>query len=237
MNSLLLLALAPVAILLSWVWLRDKYEKEPWSMLAKALALGALSVIPILIMERSLMLLIDLFSGWMRIFWNAFVVAALSEELFKFLFLCGLIWKSPEFNEKFDGIVYAVFISLGFAGVENILYVTRYGHEVGLTRAFTAVPAHFLFGVTMGYFVGLARFFAPRRRAMLRNALLVPVALHGIYDFILMSSNPWLLLAFIPFVVWLWRFGLKKMKELSDASIFAWDFRPDDNPFSPPKAD
>lgn len=237
MNNLLLLALAPVFILLAYIWLRDKYEKEPWQMLLKALVLGGLSVIPILLVERSLMSLIGLFGGYMKVFWNAFIVAACTEEFFKFLFLYGLIWKSPEFNEKFDGIVYAVFVSLGFAAVENIMYVTRYGQDVGLTRALTAVPAHFLFGVSMGYFVGLARFVASKRTMMMRNALLVPILLHGSYDFILMSQEPWLLLAFVPFVIWMWRSGLKKMRELSESSIFSYDFRPEDNPFKHPNND
>jgi len=225
MNNLLLLALAPVAILLSYIWLRDKYEREPWSMLVKALVLGALSVIPILFVEEFLMGYINLFSGLMRPFWNAFVVAACSEELFKFLFLYLLIWKSREFNEKFDGIVYAVFISLGFAAVENVMYVFRYGQQAGVTRALTAVPAHFLFGVAMGYFMGMARFFANRRRTMIRLAIAVPILLHGIYDFILMSQQEILLIGFIPFIIWMWYFGLKKMKELSDSSVFRFNYK------------
>ncbi|RKD92692.1 PrsW family glutamic-type intramembrane protease [Mangrovibacterium diazotrophicum] len=228
MNSLLLIALAPVAILLAYIWLRDKYEKEPWQLLLKALALGAISVIPVLFVERFLMGFIDLFSGYLRAFWNAFVVAAFTEELFKFIFLYLLIWKSRDFNEKFDGIVYAVFISLGFAGVENVMYVLNYGHGVGITRALTAVPAHFLFGVSMGYFFGMARFYADRRPAMIRMALLVPMLLHGIYDFILMSQQQLLLLLFIPFVIWMWRFGLKKMRELSDSSVFRFDYNSKD---------
>jgi len=228
MNSLLLIALAPVAILLAYIWLRDKYEKEPWQLLLKALALGAFSVIPILFVERFLMGFIDLFNGYLRAFWNAFVVAAFTEELFKFLFLYLLIWKSREFNEKFDGIVYAVFISLGFAAVENVMYVSSYGHTVGITRALTAVPAHFLFGVSMGYFFGMARFFANRRPAMIRMALMIPILLHGLYDFILMSKQQLLLLLFIPFIIWMWRFGLKKMRELSDSSIFRFDYNSKD---------
>lgn len=230
-NNLLLLALAPVFVLLAYIWLRDKYEKEPWSMLIKALLLGALSVIPIMFLENLLMSFIDLFSGYTRAFYNAFVVAAFSEELFKFLFLYALIWKSREFNEKFDGIVYAVFISLGFAGVENIMYVFRYGHETGIVRALTAVPAHFLFGVTMGYFVGMARFYSKRRTVLIRSALLVPMLLHGFYDFILMAQHQILLLAFIPFIVWMWFQGQKRMKLLSDSSVFSYNFKTKNNFF------
>ncbi len=231
MNNLLLLALAPIAILATYIWLRDKYEREPWTMLLKALILGALTVIPILIIERFLMGFIHNFSGYARAFYNAFVVAAFSEELFKFLFLYGLIWKSKEFNEKFDGIVYATFISLGFAAVENVMYVFQHGAQVGITRALTAVPAHFLFGVSMGYFLGIARFFTYRRPAMIRMALLIPMLLHGIYDFILMSQNHFLLLLFIPFIIGMWRFGLKKMKELSDSSVFRYNYDSKDKLF------
>lgn len=230
-KDLLLLSLAPVIILLSYIWLRDKYEKEPWSMLLKALALGAFSVIPILFLERFLSTFLVYFSGYPAVFWNAFVVAAFSEELFKFLFLFLLIWKSREFNEKFDGIVYAVFISLGFAAVENTLYVFEHGYGTGLTRALTAVPAHFLFGVSMGYFLGMARFYPRQKSRYLYLAILIPIVLHGLYDFILMAESPILLLTFIPFTIWMWRFGLKRMKQLSDTSVFRFDYRSNDDIF------
>lgn len=181
-TDLIILSLAPVAILLAYIWFRDKYEKEPFRMLFTALLIGAFSVIPILFVEKFLMLFIDLFQGTTRVFWNAFVVAAFTEELFKFLFLYFLIWKSPEFNEKFDGIVYAVYISLGFAAVENIMYVFDFGMHVALVRAITAVPAHFLFGVTMGFFFGQAKFYPGRRKKLIRAALIYPILLHGVYN-------------------------------------------------------
>jgi len=141
------------------------------------------------------------------------------EEGFKFLVFLLLVWNNKEFNEKFDGIVYAVFISLGFAGVENILYVSG-DITIGLSRALTAVPAHALFGVTMGYYYGLARFYPMERGRYLKKALFWPVLLHGFYDFCLMSGHPLLLLLFIPFIVYLWISGFRKMKDLSDRSIF-----------------
>ena len=218
--NLLLIAIAPVVIILFYVYFRDKYEKEPVKLLVKAIAAGALSVLPIILVETFLTGFYTMEDGLFGAFWHAFVVAGFTEELFKFLALYLLIWKNPNFNEKFDGIVYAVFVSLGFAMVENIMYVTGYGFDVGLKRAWTAVPAHAIFGITMGYYFGIAHMYEELRKKYLLRALLVPILLHGIYDFILMSGLPALLALFIPFLIYLYFSGLKKMKVISDASIF-----------------
>ena len=124
--------------------------------------------------------------------------------------------------EKFDGIVYAVFISLGFALVENILYVfgDSDGASVGILRAVTAVPAHALFGVVMGYHFAIAKFEPSHRAIEFVLALAFPILLHGLYDFWLMSENGYLLLLFIPYVIVLWIFGFKRMKTHSDDSVF-----------------
>lgn len=220
--KLLLIALAPVLIIAFYIWLRDKYEREPVGQLILALAAGCLITIPVIFVERWLAGPLHYLTGYASAAWNAFTVAALTEESFKFAALLILFWNNPNFNEKFDGIVYAVFISLGFAAVENILYVTDGGAGVGLTRAFTAVPAHALFGVVMGYHAGLARFFPAERARRLLAALFFPFLLHGIYDFILMSGHPYLLLAFIPYLVFLWIFGFRRMKNLSDRSVYRW---------------
>lgn len=221
---LFLMALAPVVIIASYIYYRDKYEKEPIWLLIKALIAGGLTVIPILFVEEFLMVFIDLFDGILRPAYNAFVVAAFSEELFKYLALMLLFWKSKEFNEKFDGIVYAVFISLGFAAVENILYVTDNGYSTGLIRAITAVPAHAIFGVTMGFYTGLAKFYKKERTQLLIKSLALPILLHGIYDFVLMAGNKWLFIVFVAFVAYLYIIGLKRLKKLSDQSIYRTDY-------------
>jgi RsiW-degrading membrane proteinase PrsW (M82 family) len=152
--------------------------------------------------------------------YQAFIVAGFTEELFKFLALYLLVWRSPSFNEKFDGIVYAVFVSLGFAAVENVMYVMDGGYQTAIVRAITAVPAHALFGITMGYYFGIAHMYSELRSSYLIKALLMPILLHGIYDFILMVGINWLLVLFAFYVVFLYIFGIRKMKTLSDASIF-----------------
>ncbi len=222
--DLIVLSLAPVFIIGGYVYFRDKYEKEPLRLLLFALFSGALTVIPVMFLELFLNKFTANFSGLMAAAWNAFAVAAFSEELLKFTALYLLIWKSPEFNEKFDGIVYAVFVSLGFAGVENILYVTSGGIHTGIVRAITAVPAHAIFGVTMGFYFGLAKFYEKERKQLKQKALLFPMLLHGIYDFILFTGLAWLTVFFIAFVVYLYISGLKRIKKLSDQSIYKTDY-------------
>lgn len=222
--NLLIVALAPVIIIATYIYFRDKYEKEPIRLLLFALIAGGLTVIPVLFLESFLSSFTGSFYGLMAAAWKAFVVAAFSEELFKYIALFLLIWRSPEFNEKFDGIVYAVNVSLGFAAVENVLYVLEGGMTTGLMRAITAVPAHAIFGITMGFYFGLAKFYEKERTKLKWKALGFPILLHGIYDFILMTGIEWLLIFFVGFVIYLYVSGLKRMKELSGQSIYNTDY-------------
>ena len=218
--TLLFLSLAPVILILFYINYRDKYEKEPLGLLLKALLAGAVITIPVVIVE----LILDKYnvgeSKMVNAFYKGFIVAALTEEAFKFFAFRLLIWKNKNFNEFFDGIIYAVFISLGFAAVENILYVFQGGGGVGMLRALTAVPAHALFGVAMGYYFGLARFNPQKKSYFMSMAIIIPILLHGFYDFIIFSENEWLLLLFIPYIIFMWIFGFKKMKKLSQQSQF-----------------
>lgn len=221
---LLLLAIAPVVIILFYIYFRDKYEKEPLGLLLKALFLGGLTVIPIIYTEEFLMEFLPAFefSNRAHAFFEAFVIAGFSEEIFKFLAFYILIWKSKEYNEHFDGIVYAVFVSLGFALIENVKYVYNYGETVAITRAFLAVPAHALFGVTMGYYLSLSKFSLNKytKQTYFIYALIFPIILHGSYDFILMANEPLGILIFIPFIIYLWKTGFKRIKVLSNESKF-----------------
>jgi protease PrsW len=216
--NLLLIALAPVFIIALYVYFRDKFEKEPIGMLLRALGAGMFIVIPVGFIEHIFVIIMPPLSEQGKAFYNAFVIAGFTEELFKFLALFLLIWTNRNFNEKFDGIVYAVFISLGFAAIENIMYVYQLGVQTGYTRAIVSVPAHALFGIVMGYYFGLARFKGIGKLYMIR-AVFYPVILHGIFDFILMFGNYLLLLVFIPYVIFLYIIGLKKMKNLSRESF------------------
>ncbi len=218
--GILFASLAPVFMILFYIYFRDKYEKEPIGLLVRAVLLGMVVVLPIVGVERFLVWIMPELGRIGSAAYQAFLVAGATEEVFKYMALYLLIWKSPSFNEQFDGIVYAVFVSLGFAAVENVMYVMEAGYHTAVIRAVTAVPAHALFGVTMGYYFGIARRYGELRRAYLRYALLVPLLLHGIYDFILMVEADWLLVLFAPYVVFLYLAGARKIRRLSDASIF-----------------
>jgi len=218
--TILIASLAPVFVILFYIYFRDKYDREPIGLLIKALLLGVIIVIPVIFVERLLLYLMPPAGKVGQAAYHAFVVAGTTEELFKFLALYLLVWKSPSFNEKFDGIVYAVFVALGFAGVENVIYVLEGGMQTAITRAVTAIPAHAIFGITMGYYLGIARMYKELRSNYLVRALVVPIILHGIYDFILMVEIGWLLLLFIPYLILLYFMAVKKIRLLSDSSVF-----------------
>ncbi len=219
-NNLLFISLGPVLIIAFYIYSRDKYEKEPLSVLLKALFAGVVIVLPVVLIEK----LLDSFSveteGLSSAAYTAFIVAGFTEEGMKFLAFYFFFWNNRNFNEKFDGIVYAVYIALGFAGIENILYVFTGGYGVGIVRALTAVPAHALFGVVMGFYFGLARFNPRRKPIYLILAFLLPFLFHGLYDFMLMGNSPLLLIAFIPVFIYFWVSGFRKITRLSDASVF-----------------
>jgi protease PrsW len=222
------LSLAPVIVIAIYIYIRDKYEREPVTMLLKGLFLGALATFMVIGVGAILHLLVPQDSSLVSLLYQSFIVAGLNEEFFKFLPFMLFIWKDRNFNENFDGIVYAVFISLGFAGVENIFYVIEGGIGTGIVRAFTAVPAHALFGVVMGYFISKAKFSVPKKRLYLFYALLFAVLLHGTYDAILfMILQPGmgmavllLVLLFILFLLFLYILGFRKINESVESSQF-----------------
>lgn len=188
--ALLALALAPAAAIIWYIYTKDEYEREPAGLLFVAFLLGIVSIVPALIggaigEHLGVGTSINIFMTAIY----AFIVVALSEELAKFIFLRGYLFRKPDFNEPFDGIVYAVMVGMGFAAFENIVYVAGGGLEVALLRMFTAVPAHAAFGVIMGYYVGMAKFDERNRNKLLLKGLFWAVIAHGAYDFFLMQER------------------------------------------------
>ena len=187
---LLALAVAPSAAIIWYIYTKDQHEKEPPHLLLIAFALGVLSVIPALAggYFGEFLGLSEAYT-WSSIMVYAFGVVALSEELAKFIFLRFVMYPHKEFNEPYDGIIYAVMIGMGFATFENLLYVQAGGLEVAILRMFTAVPAHAAFGIIMGYYVGLAKFDYANRNKLLFLGLFWAILLHGAYDFFLMLNS------------------------------------------------
>ncbi len=192
----LALALAPGACIIVFIYLKDKHEKEPIRLLIISFMYGLLSIFVTLLISWPLDYFIpidehDLSEQAV----HAFFLVALVEEFSKFIFIRGILYRNPNFNEPFDGIVYAVMVGMGFATFENIMYVSTGGIGVAVLRMFTAVPAHASFAILMGYYLGKAKF--EHRKAFLAvYGLLAAALFHGLYDYF------W----FISFVpgIWLW---------------------------------
>lgn len=221
--NLIFISLAPVLAIALFVYYKDKYEKEPLKLILLAFGLGVVSVFPIIVIEDFLSkdAASRFISKYQNAAWDAFVVAGFTEELFKFLAFMLVIWWNKNFNEKFDGIIYAVMISLGFAAFENLLYVSRGGVEVGILRAFTAVPLHAVCGISMGFFLGFAKFAKqPEKLMLIFSALFVAIVIHGLYDFIIMAQDEILLLLFIPYIIVIIYIAFRKMKSHSNTSRF-----------------
>lgn len=229
--QLITISVLPVIIILLYIYRRDKYEKEPLGLLLKAFTGGIFSAIAVILLLSPLNgIFPPIESVLNNALFNAFAWAAIPEELLKFLFLYWIIWKNRNFNENFDGIVYAVFVSLGFACLENLLYVTQHGISVGIMRAALSVPAHALFGVIMGYYFSIARFSDTSTALNLFKSLLYAIIAHGIYDFIIFwyigtaEAEPLfsliLVIVFVVFIVFLWRIGFRKIKHHVELSVF-----------------
>lgn len=186
--TLLGLAVAPGVAIALYVYLRDKYDKEPLSLLLKSFFAGFVVIVPAAMIELWFKETFVLSGSIASIALNNFVFIGLTEELSKFICLYVVAYSKPDFNEPFDGITYAVMVSMGFATSENILYVMDGGLHVAVLRIFTAVPAHASFSMLMGYFVGLAK-FKKNARGYLFLGIVTATLFHGAYDFFLSIEN------------------------------------------------
>jgi len=227
--ELLALAVAPGLFLLLYLYLKDHHEREPLALVTRTFFAGALMAVPVAVVGEQVLAPVaeamSLPGGRLWPWWQAFVAAGLLEESFKLAAVWWVAWRNPNLNEPYDAILYSAAASLGFATIENIAYVLSQSDvSVGIARAVLAVPAHAMFGVAMGYYLGRAKFKPPglRRRLMGAAALAVPVLLHGLYD--LLVLDPGDQLAFIllyPLVAFLWVRGLRQVDEHLARSPFS----------------
>ena len=196
-----LLAILPSIIIGAWVLYLDRFEQEPASYLLRAFGWGCFSTIPAFLFERA-------FSGFFNtesLLGSAllcFAVIAVAEEGSKYILLNRFLKTNPHFDHPFDGVVYSVMVGLGFATLENLLYVLggESSYNIAISRAFTAVPAHAIFAILMGIHVGLSHF---DRRYNAFVGFLLAVFFHGAYDFFLMQ-NVYPGLQVVSFMVLIW---------------------------------
>lgn len=226
------LALLPVVILLAFVAWKDRRNPEPIGQILKALLFGVLSIPCSLFFSFLISFFVNvpdvesmhtINDALVTAFWGA----AIPEESAKLLMLWLFLRNNPYFDERVDGIVYASCIALGFAGVENLVYL--FGNlddfvSVGINRGIFAVPGHLCDGIVMGYYYSKCK-YSNRYKFFIRPFIwVVPVILHGIYDFILMSmsvesnsKNAALFYGlFIIFFIWLLKFANKRINKLLD---------------------
>ena len=229
---ILISALTPVAVLLWYIYRKDKVQPEPTKWLLKAFGFGVLSTFLSFVFSVPACLLLGMemdantYSSISEAFADAFVLAAIPEELAKLIMLWLLFRKNPHFDERFDGIVYAVCIGMGFAGIENVMYLAG-GIEdgswigIGISRALFSIPGHFFFAVLMGYYYSLYHFGidrSPKAKAMI---LVAPILAHGLFDGILFCMNVDEGLALICLFLFLYFFNKlrKKVKERINSLI------------------
>lgn len=192
MLSLLALSLAPGVAIIFYIYSKDKYDREPFENLFISFLLGVIGTVPASLIQRMLQPELDRFMSTYSLtyyFLWAFVLVAFSEEGCKYLALRLYSYRRKAFNEPLDGIVYSVIVSMGFATLENVLYVFQHGFATGVLRMFLSVPAHACFGVLMGYHTGLAKFDPARAQLHLWKGVLLAVFFHGSFDFFLFLQN------------------------------------------------
>lgn len=229
------MAIAPTLALFSYFYLRRDIESEPSRLLLYAFIYGAVLTFPILFIQHVVQEETQLTAESM---WSG-PLSALLEEFFKWLILFIAIYKQTKFAEPYDGILYGASVSLGFATVENILYLVSFGLQDAFLRALLPVSSHALFGVVMGYYLGRAQFTIVKEKSLLGLALLAPLVLHIIYNTLLFSQRDELLIWSV-FMLCLWLIALSRVKQ---AHLLSSKFKLQNHPYfnktkqdSPPRS-
>ncbi len=223
---LFILAVLPIVAICTYIYMKDK-NKEPLALLIKLFLLGIGSCFVVLIMSKILFKFFPFMEKstanmtFFEVMTYSFIGVALIEEFCKWMMTYYGAYKTKAYDEVYDGIVYAVYVSLGFAFLENLLYVFGNGSIiVGISRGILAVPGHACDAVFMGYYLSLAKVYAQQNnkkqeKKNLILSIIVPTILHGIYDFCLFSSIDLLLIVFLIFVITIYIVAFKKIKQLS----------------------
>lgn len=219
---LLYLSILPSILLGFYIYKKDVVEKEPISLLIRSFVGGIVSGILVIIL--SIILKINKFPliTPTQILFYSFILVALIEESIKFFMTYFLTYKNKEFNYQYDGIVYASFVSLGFATYENLLFVFDQGNILtAIYRGLLTVPAHVFFSIFMGYYLGVAKHYRrynskKKEKKFLTLSYVIPIILHGFFDYCLFTGNITGLVFFLIFTFILYIISFKKVKEVSE---------------------
>lgn len=238
-------AILPAIILCIYIYKMDVIEKEPMIMLFSLFFLGVAITVPVAYIESVLIKEAGIdYSDMFSCFILAFFIVALVEEGFKYLVLFLGTWRNKNFNHIYDGIVYAVFVSLGFAMLENILYVAQptfsglkymsmptietiqSSMDTAILRALISVPAHCFYAVASGYYFGLAKLnrsigYKRKSNIFLIYSFIIPITLHGLFDYLLLISNDvlsWMFYCFVSILYIASYFNIKKISSVEMTS-------------------
>lgn len=227
LSILLFLAVLPIIMILTYVYGKDKH-KEPTGLLLKFFVLGIVSCFVVYFISQSLETVIPFMQKnvkemeFIEVALYAFFCVGLIEELCKWVMVYFFGYNNKEFDEVYDIMVYSIFVSLGFAFFENILYVLFSGHiTTAIVRALSAVPGHACDAIFMGYYLSVAKQYHYRdkkeqEKKNILKSIFIPTILHGIYDFCLMSGMDMFIGVFIVFVIFLYTISIKKLVKLAD---------------------
>jgi len=223
-------ATAPGLFLLSFFYLKDRYEREPLRLIAVAFGLGLYAMVAARGLEAALVGLVS--PEWLALggeparMFDAYVLTSAVEETAKWVMVMTAVYHWDEFDEPLDGVVYGAAVALGFAALENLLFIVSRGLSVAWGRALFAVPLHALCGGTMGYYAGRAKFarVAARTGAVWRDralSLVLPVLFHGTYDYALhhrLGVRVYALVSALSITLWI--FVLRRVHRAQRASPF-----------------
>jgi RsiW-degrading membrane proteinase PrsW (M82 family) len=182
-------AVLPGLIICYLIFRIDRYEREPLWAILLAFVLGVFATVPAVVVQyASGITPVPQQPDVLFTIGASFGVVAISEEVFKCLVFYLGIFRRRFFNEPLDGIVYAVILAMGYATIENMLYAAAYGINTTILRAFTAIPAHLVFAIVQGYYLGRAKFTPGRKWYLIAKGLGIAIILHGSYDFLVMQQ-------------------------------------------------
>lgn len=222
---LLMISILPVFLVSCFVYNRDK-DKEPTFLLIRLFFGGVCAFFVTIVITLLLSLFFpnllfeQLNTDYISLFFHVFFGIALVEEFSKWLFVYHIGFNNKEFDQVFDMIVYAVFVALGFACFENILYVFENGFWTAIIRGLLSVPGHACDGVFMGYYLSMAKVCSVNgdvvsSRQNKFKSIFVPMFLHGFYDYCLFSGNILFLLLFLIFIIILYITTFKRVRSVS----------------------
>ena len=188
----LVMAIAPSIFLVCYYYKQDIKKPEPKHLITRIFLIGIVFTIPAIVLEIFFdeIFVFIMKDSIVHDLFKAFIVAALIEESIKLLIVKWFAYNHVHFDEVMDGIVYTIMASLGFACLENIIYVIGGGFTIALVRAITAIPMHAVASGMMGYYIGKAKFSDNKtaERSLILKGLWYAVLIHGIYDFLLFAS-------------------------------------------------